>query len=436
MVIFLGGAMLDFQCNVKIVNQMMGCGKTSAAINYINESDEDEKFFIITPYLDEVDRYKLSCKSKSFKQPTWEKGTKIESLKDLINKNSNIVSTHALFQKFDLELIDMCRARNYTLIMDEVANVVEEYPISDSDYKILEKDFIYVDEDTNQIKWREDRQDYSGEFSDIKRLCNLGSLAYYSGSVMMWLFPIDVFNSFRSIYIMTYMFEAQMQRYYYDYYRLQYEYYHVEGNSLDNFRFYKGVAPDHYKYNYSDLVHILDNEKMNLIGDRSTDLSKTWFERNKKNVAMKQLQNNLTNFFRNIRNNKSNDNLWTTFKDYKKSIQGKGYTKGFLALNMRATNEYRNRTSVAYIANRYMHPIVKNFFVKHNIDVDEDMYATSEMLQFIWRSAIRDGKEIWIYIPSIRMRNLLQKWLDSSKTGTYTCHTITNNNVEVPENVL
>ena len=33
------------------------------------------------------------------------------------------------------------------------------------------------------------------------------------------------------------------------------------------------------------------------------------------------------------------------------------------------------------------------------------------MLQFIWRSAIRDGKEIWVYIPSIRMRNLLKQWI-------------------------
>ena len=34
------------------------------------------------------------------------------------------------------------------------------------------------------------------------------------------------------------------------------------------------------------------------------------------------------------------------------------------------------------------------------------------MLQFIWRSAIRDGEEIWIYIPSIRMRRLLYEWIE------------------------
>ena len=108
------------------------------------------------------------------------------------------------------------------------------------------------------------------------------------------------------------------------------------------------------------------------------------------------------------------EGLW---KDYKKKLQGKGYTRGFLSINMRATNEYRDRTSVAYIANRYMNPVIKNFFVNHNIDVDEDGFALSEMLQFIWRSAIRDGKEIWIYVPSMRMRNLLKQWINNNSKG-------------------
>lgn len=406
---------MEFQCNVRIVNAMMGAGKTSSAINYINNSKNDERFLVISPYLDEVKRYKEFCPEKHFKEPIWKNGTKVDGLKELINRNENITSTHALFQKFDLELIDMCRAKNYTLIMDEVANVVEEYPISKSDYKILENDFIYVDADTNLIKWREDKQDYYGEFSDIKRLCNLGSLAYYSGSVMMWLFPIEVFNSFRNIFILTYMFEAQIQCYYYNYYNLPFSYLYVTGNNVSNYRFTDDPALQICKYNYKELIHIVESEKMNMIGDRETDLSMAWFERNKKNTVMKQIKKNMVNFFRNIRNDCSSDNIWTTFKQYKTLIQGSGYTKGFLSINARATNDYKERTSIAYIANRYMNPVIKNFFIHYGIHVDEDNYALSEMLQFIWRSAIRDGKEIWIYIPSIRMRNLLKKWVDTQR---------------------
>ena len=129
---------------------------------------------------------------------------------------------------------------------------------------------------------------------------------------------------------------------------------------------------------------------------------------------MQVLKNNISNFFRHIRCDNSSDNIWTTFKDYKSLLKGKGYTRGYLPLNSRATNEYKKRTSVVYPVNRYLNPFVKNFFLTNNIDIDEDGYALSEMLQFIWRSAIRDGNEIWIYLPSVRMRGLLEQWISEN----------------------
>ena len=100
------------------------------------------------------------------------------------------------------------------------------------------------------------------------------------------------------------------------------------------------------------------------------------------------------------------------FKEYKDIIKGKGYTNAFVPINIRATNDYKDTIAVAYIANRYMKPTLKHFFESENINVDEDGYALSEMIQFIYRSAIRDGKPITIYIPSKRMRNLLKNWIN------------------------
>ena len=133
-----------FDCDVRIVDEIMGRGKTSSAIRFINDSDKDEKFLFITPYLKEVERIKTNCPAKRFKEPCFLKGRKLEGIKDLINRGENIVSTHALFQKFDLEVIDLCRAKNYTLIMDEVTDVVEKYEISKTDFEMLKEKFICV----------------------------------------------------------------------------------------------------------------------------------------------------------------------------------------------------------------------------------------------------------------------------------------------------
>ena len=99
------------------------------------------------------------------------------------------------------------------------------------------------------------------------------------------------------------------------------------------------------------------------------------------------------------------------FKDYKKPLQGKGYTKSFLSCNARATNAYSDRIAVAYMCNIFFNPILKSFFEQKGVRVEEDKWALSEMLQFLFRSGIRKGEEIKAYIPSFRMRLLLKRWL-------------------------
>ena len=54
------------------------------------------------------------------------------------------------------------------------------------------------------------------------------------------------------------------------------------------------------------------------------------------------------------------------------------------------------------------------FFRTKNIEIDQDLYALSEMLQFIYRSAVRNGEDINVYIPSQRMRSLLQSYISSN----------------------
>ena len=388
----------------------MGRGKSSAAINHIN-NHPDERFLVITPYLDEVDRYKKSCPSHHFKEPFRRNGSKLIDIKHLIRNGENVVSTHALFQRFDQELINLCQSLHYTLIMDEVAEVVQEYEIKKDDIDILLRDFCDVD-DRGKLIWRDEDQEYAGDFFyEIKNLCNLGGLAIIRGKILMWLFPVEVFKAFSDVYILTYMFNAQLQRYYYDYYNLKYSYWHIEGNAIDNYRFTPGKAFHYFSTDYGNIINILDNTKMNVIGDPDYSLSKSWYDKYKGSALITQLKNNLLNYFRHIRNDNSKDNIWTTFKEYKQSLSGKGYTKGFIPLNMRATNAYRDRTSAAYMVNVFLNPIIKGFFTDHGVTVDEDGYALSEMLQWIWRSAIRDGNPIWIYIPSKRMRTLLQNWI-------------------------
>lgn len=391
---------------INIIDAPMGSGKTSAAINYINSTDKDTKILYITPYLTEVSRIIENCPNKHFKQPEVY-GNKLNGIKYLFEKGVNIVSTHALFSLFNDEIIDLAYNNNYILIMDEVANVIKSLPISKYDLETILKKYASV-EDDHLLRWY--AKEYNGKFEDYKRLCDLECVGIYNDNVILWLFPISTFRAFKNIFILTYLFNAQTQKYYFDYYKVEYNYLYISGDNISNYRFTTEFIK-YNKYDYSKLIHICEDKKLNEIGALNYSLSKTWYDRNKNNVLMKKLKNNCLNYFTNKLKSPSEYNLWTTFKDYRYLISGKGYAKGFLLSNIRATNQYKHKITLAYLINKFFNPYIKNFFLCNNIEIDEDMFALSEMLQWIWRSAIRDGKEINIYIPSKRMRTLLKDWI-------------------------
>ena len=402
-----------FILEVNIVDAMMGVGKTSSMINFINQQTDETRFLYITPYLVEVERIKNACSSKDFKEPestvtknNYTIKSKKAHIKELLMRGENIVSTHSLFRYFDSDIMESVKRNNYVLIMDEVADVVEQIKISKDDLQtLLEK---YTEKTTgNILKWT--APEYSGKFDEYKILCELESIGIYADKALMWLFPISTFKAFSKIFLLTYLFEAQLQKYYFDFFGIKYKNMYVTGNDVSNYTITEEKVE--YKFpEYKMLIKILYNDKMNEIGNGNEKLSKTWYKHNKNNLD--GLKKNLYNFFKNYAKTNSEYNIWTTFKDYRTTLKGKGYANGYVSSNMRATNQYKNRTSVAYIINKFYNPNVANYFRENGINVDEESFAISEMVQFLFRSAIRDGKEIFVYCPSNRMRGLLERWVN------------------------
>ena len=236
---------------------------------------------------------------------------------------------------------------------------------------------------------------------------------------LIWIFPAVIFNYFSDVYVMTYLFDCQPLRYYFEMNGLDYTKYRIADGKLVE---HEDYADDTIKYR--NLINIYQGNK-NDIGNegktgqkKQTCLCANWYKRANEE-QLKRLKDNLYGYFFNDLNRSQSDlNLWTCFKDYKPKLEGKGYIKGFLACNARATNDYRHKTAIAYPINVYMNPIIINFFKAQEITIEksqQEEYALSEMLQWLWRSAIREDKPINLYIPSCRMRGILKKWLGIPK---------------------
>jgi len=402
------------QTVVNIVDSIMGSGKTSWAIQYMNNSSKDKNFLYITPFLAEIQRVKDSVKLRSFlaPEPKGNQKGKLDNLKQLILHKKDIASTHALFQKADDELIELIQAGNYTLILDEVMNVLEQCELNKDDFKWLcDSGMVLVDEETGLIRWNNEGEYQETRYKDIKSLAESNNLYYFENTVLFWTFPISVFKAFKEVYIMTYLFECQQQKYYYDIYKINYEYKSIKSSSeglyyLSDYEKTNNAALSELK----SLINIYEG-KLNNIGEDKFAMSNSWFRKSKNEQLVKKLQNNATTYFKNNVKTTTKLNMWTCFKDDKPKLKGKGYTKGFVSVNARATNAFKEKESLAYLVNRYMHPYEKKFFISKGIEVNEDMFALSELLQWIWRSRIRVGQQINLYIPSKRMRHLLTNFL-------------------------
>ena len=403
----------------------MGSGKSSAAIRYMNEHT-DKRFIFITPYLSETERIRKNCTKLNFIEPS-------DKLKEygfkksvhtmaLIERGENISTTHQAFKGYTQDTLDHIREKGYTLIIDENVEILETFEYHPADLQ-LAIDAGYIKEDNGVYTLVKDG--YSGTaLREMMYLLKSRELIKVTerdkDPLFFWALPPNLLTSFKDVFVLTYLFAGQSIKYFMDIYSIDYEFIGINRTPDGGYEFgdYPGYTPS-YVTELQNKLHILDNPKMNDIGDGYYDLSMSWYSKHSDGVA--QLKRNIHNYYNNIyRDVPADRRMWGSYKGEMCKVKGKGYTKAFVTFNAKATNQYKDRDCLVYVANLFMNVNEKKFYNIHGIEVDEDMYALSIMVQWIWRSAIRDGNEVNLYIPSRRMRELLIGWIDSvSKGGNY-----------------
>lgn len=399
----------------------MGSGKTSWSMQYINEHT-DENVLYITPYLSELEEHFNVHENdleqrprphaiRPFTIPQRTSKTKLENIETFLGYGRDIASTHALFKRFNVACKQQLERTPYTLILDEAVTPVEQFVLPHKDdMKYLEKHkAIQIDNVTGQVHWIEDVENLDTRYNDIYELAIDHRLFRVDGSFYVWQYPPEIFTLFDKVFVMTYLFDGSLLKYYFD----------LHGISYTN----KCIVNDSGKYTLADYrkpdktaikerLHVYDGKMNSNFKQRRTTFSSNYFKNSTKHKPeITQVRNNLINLFQNQYNAKSTETMWTTFKDSKHLLSGKGYTNGFVPCNARATNEFSDRKYLAYCLNLFMQPEICKYFTTKGIDVNQDLWALSEMVQWIWRSAIRNGQDVYLYIPSERMRTLLLQWL-------------------------
>jgi len=394
---------------IKINDAIMGSGKTTEAIKKMKSSKTP--FIYVTPFLDEVNRIVDSVPDTfeplvtSYVNCLDEKETvyKRENLLSLASKKLNLATTHSLFS--NLHRKDFAFFKDYELILDEVITPIETIDMTVDDINIaFNEGLLTLNEETKEVCYTGD--DYKGEFyAKLKTYCNTSNVLYVNDRLLIWAFPPEIFTSFKSITVLTYLFEGSLLAHYFKYYNIPFK---TSGAITE--------SEMDVRRKIKSQINIYEGNA-NKYGDSANAFSLNWI--NKRNsIDLKKIKTATANVLERKFDSCSSKTAFTTFKRFESKLKGKGYSKGFIPVNERATNKHAHKDTMIYLANRYLNPNIIDFFRSKEIEVNQDLWALSELLQWLWRGCIRNGESMNLYIPSKRMRTLLKNWLEESTVLT------------------
>ena len=411
---------------IHVVDAIMGAGKTQACIRWMQQHPE-RRYMYVTPYLDECKRIQTAAPELDFMEPQEGKtksGTKSSDLLSLLSEGKNITTTHELFTLMNDSYIQYIKKFKYILMLDEELTCIESIQIPRSDLALMiSKHIIEVDPATKAVKWI-CPDDYTGKLAEYKNDIQRKPLHMVDGNALMWLFNLDILQAFDSVYVLTFMFASSMMAAYLEKNHIGVDYFHVvSDNGSYSFAPKYQAVPAKDKEKLKGLIKIHDSAlntswipQRQKKDDRNL-MSKGWFKKASKK-QINQLKNNAYNFVRHYCKAKKDDVLWTSYKDYASKLESDRLTftskkQNWIAWNTKATNQYHNRKVLVYLLNVFpVEPIRRYLEKDSSVKLNVDDFALSAMLQWVWRSAVRKGQKVIIYIPAPRMRRLLIEWLN------------------------
>ena len=398
----------------------------------IENFKEDRKYLVILPLLSEVDRVIEASKSIEFVQPDENdnaQGTKTSSLESQLLLGNNIATTHSMYEKL-VPLIRDGLLDDYDIIIDEVPEVVKMVT-SKSKTSIqefyLDTGYMDVDATTGLVrptmKWWHHRDDVSDTLSPkILNFAETGCLYLQEGKMFIWALPQSILNAGRSVTVMTYKSEGSMLLAYLRKLGLPFEV--SNDNQLEeNFRAraaelitIEGI-PALSKTNFSYTAQVKGMSSPSY----ATKIARSLKNLRERKLVGVDINNILLTSKKDAWNKAANDNNPNTADEDetpKKNSKPGVFAKGsrmkdvnWVANTTRGTNDYMHCSHLIYLYDQNINFIVARW-LGDSSQAFKDAYALTELIQWVWRSRVRRGEPITLYLPSLRMRKLFEAWLN------------------------
>lgn len=422
---------INKEIQVEILDRAMGSGKTTRVFKWISDNQHKEKFIYVSPLKTEVDnggRIHSDCKAKFFSPDTEEHNTKTDHLLELLQSGCNIACTHSLYLLMTQDHFFEIEKQGYIVIIDEELGVISDYGVySESDVdSLIHLGCVEKQDNDGMLVWIRDDPNFDNKshaYHKFKRHVENGLIysAKRKNSMMVVQLPVKLFTVAKRTIILTYMFE---------------------GNILSSFLKLKNITYKDFtdvtvnhvdKNSLKDLITIV-RPKGKWLKIQDFKLSSTWYTTNGKGNASNDdlllVQKYIETFarqtgcnYRDLMYTFPKHRKWTEGNSLRKVIKPKGLLdrvekdgsieRCWIPVQTRATNIYSHKTHLLHLYNRYPNQSVKAYLQDYGASVNDDVFALSELVQWVWRSAIRNKQPITICIASPRMLKLFENWLEN-----------------------
>ncbi len=415
---------------ITVVDRPCGVGKSTDLINRLislKNQNTKEKFLLVLPVLDEVDRFINALGTNFFATPVVnnvlvKKGyvdNKTNVLIELLNQGQNTIITHALYERikrFEHLLVD------YNVIIDEVPTVAKQVRtmFGSGVFKNLlhNKKYISIDPSTKLItatsNWVVDENQYfDGSDLDIvkfMRTIQSADVYYIKGNYCVMPLPDAFFTKPKSLTVLTFLFT---------------------GTQLDHYMKKRGYGYT-LKTCPSELAQFKRNMNANLKVFRKTSDISTGYEamtskldKNRKIVgnfvknAIQLLNKNGLKFDPEMILVASSKDAWYGKEKNQSSkvTNASSLSKltrlrksSFTSMMTRGTNKLKDKSILIMMGKVNLHPDVAEF-LNMKTKIAKDRHTLSELIQLIYRTRIRDGKETFFISADAENIRILKEFM-------------------------
>jgi hypothetical protein len=409
---------------IRVIDEPCGYGKTSNLIRELktlrDTPEPNDPVIIVVPELSEITRYQDQLGKDWLPEPLVVDGTsKTEALIALLMEKSNVITTHSLYERikrFENLLVP------YHVIVDEVPTAAKQLPVQFGRglFKNLihHKQYITIDPATNLIRatsnWLADQQDYeSGDDLHIKKFMDAvvsNEVYFVEGIYCVMPIPDAFFTRPKTLTILTFLFE---------------------GTQLHHWLLKKGYQFQHF-WDPNELAQFKTEMAKHIYLRRTTAPVKAGFNNmnDKDGKLRKQVATWVKNQMKKLRNLDSTVHvgrvLVASHKDawYGQELnkQAKvsdttclkklsGLSKAqHTTLITRGTNKFKALDIVILLGKENLHPSLAKFLGMATPKA-ADRHTLTELVQLIYRSAIRDRYPIYLMTPDPDNIRILKEFL-------------------------